>query len=166
MGLFSSKSKKNFFDLLGIKIDSSIESKLIESDKTDKFTDYTCNIQENFKLVDFVTFRFFGQKKDLSGNESFNIVFQNKGQSITINKVKEIVNAISNEYGKDRKGNSKWTNDDDKDISTYWEGREWIIDQNGNSHNELKEKCAQVNFIFNVDDGIDFSILGANYLIK
>ncbi|MCA6515123.1 MAG: hypothetical protein IM577_05920 [Chitinophagaceae bacterium] len=166
MGLFSFNSKKNFYDLLGLQINETTEAELKETDKTADFTDYSTDIKENFKIVDTATFRFFGHQKDLSGKSSFNLIFSNKGQSLTINKIKEIVNAIANEYGKDRRGNGKWTPDDDRAISTYWEGREWIIDIKGNSHKELIENSAQINLIFNLDDGIDFSILGANNLVK
>jgi hypothetical protein len=166
MGLFSSNSKKNFFDLLGLQIDEATEAKLKEIEKTTDFTDYSTDIKENFKIVDTGTFRFFGHLKDLSGKESFNLILSNKEQSLTINKIKEIVNAIADEYGKDRRGNGKWTAEDDKAISTYWEGREWIIDSKGNALKELKENSAQINLNFNLDDGIDFSILGANNLIN
>jgi len=166
MGLFSSNSKKNFFDFLGLQIDKTFEDKLKELEKNNNFTDYFSDVQENFKIIDTATFRFFGHIKNLSGNESFNLILSNKGQSITINKIKEIVNAITNEYGKDRRGNGKWTSEDDKAISTYWEGREWIIDNKGNTHKDLKDNCAQINLIFNLDDGLDFSVLGAHSLIS
>lgn len=166
MGLFSFNSKKNFYDILGLQMDETTEAKLKETEKTTDFTDYSTDVKENFKIIDTATFRFFGHQKDLSGKSSFNLIFSNKEQSITINKIKEIVNAIANEYGKDRRGNGKWTSEDDKAISTYWEGREWIIDSKGNSFKDLKENSSQINLIFNLDDGLDFSVLGANNLIN
>jgi hypothetical protein len=166
MGLFSSKQKRNFLDILGLQISPELESRLIEISKEDSFTDYATDIKENFELFDRAVFRIFGHKKDLSGNSSFNLILENNGQSITINKIKEMVDSISNEYGKDRTGKSKWNVDDDKAISTYWEGREWIIDKKGNTYRDFKGDCIQINLHYNLDEDINFSILGANDLIN
>ena len=94
MGLFSSKPKRNLLDIIGLTINPTIESQLTQTSKSDGFTDYACEIQENFKLFDKATFRIFGHQKDLSGNSSFNLILESKGQSVTINKIKEMVNSI------------------------------------------------------------------------
>ena len=157
MGLFSSKPKRNLLDILGFQVNLEMESKLVEISKEIEFTDYEINIEENFKLFDKVIFRIFGHKKDLSGESQFNMLFKNDGQSLTIEKIEELVNAISNEYGKDRNGKSVWHSNDDNDILTYWAGRSWIIDKKGNVH---------INLNWNIDEGIDFYVLTANRLIK
>ena len=166
MGLFSSKQRRNLLDILGLKINANIESQLIEQSRENDFIDYVFNIKENFELFDKAIFRIFGQNKDLSGNTSFNLILENYGSSITFEKIKKIVNAISSEYGKDRTGKAKWSADDENAISNYWEGREWIIDKKGKTFKEFKKGCVQINLHYEIEEGIDFSILGANNLIK
>lgn len=166
MGLFSSKPKPNFLDFIGLQINSELEPKLNEGPKENDFTDYFIDIKERFELFNRAIFRIFGHKKDLSGNSSFNLILENDGQSVTINKIKEMVNSISSEYGKDRNGKSNWNQDDENAISTYWEGREWIIDRKGKTYRDYKKGCIQINLHFNLDEGIDFSILGANQLMN
>jgi len=166
MGLFSSKPKRNLFDILGLKINADLESQLTEQSRENDFIDYIVNIKENFELFDKIIFRIFGEDKDLSGNTSFNLIFENDGSSITFEKIKNIVNAISSEYGKDRTGKAKWSTDDENTISSYWAGREWIIDKQGKSFKEFKKGRVQINIHFELEEGIDFSILAANNLIK
>jgi len=166
MGLFSSKPKRNFLDILGLQVNQELQSKLVEASKEDSFTDYSVDIIENFKLFDKAVFRIFSHKPDLSGDSSFNLLLENAGQSVTIEKIQIMVDLISNEYGKDRNGKGKWNDNDDNSISTYWEGREWIVDKKGNTYNDFKSGCIQINLHFNLDEGIDFSILGASTLIN
>ncbi|WP_291104074.1 MULTISPECIES: hypothetical protein [unclassified Flavobacterium] len=162
MGFFTSKPKKKALQILEIEITDSLLSKLVETQKLNGFTDYSIEISEKFKLFDIAIFRSFENTKELTNETSFNLILENKNQSITINKVKELVNSFSAEYGNDRNGKSKWTNEDDKAISTYWEGREWILDSKRKSQKVFEKDCCQINFHFNLDDGVDFSILGAN----
>lgn len=166
MGLFSSKPKRNFLDILGLKISPELESRLVEIAKEESFTDYAVDINDNFELFGRAIFRFFDHKKNLSGSTTFNLMLENTGQSLTINKIIEMVDRISTEYGKDRTGKTKWNETDENTISTYWEGREWIIDKKGNIYSDYKHNCIQINLHFSLTDGIDFSILGANNLIS
>ena len=166
MGLFSSKQKRNLLDILGLKINPDLESQLTEQSRENDFIDYVVDIKENFELFDKAVFRIFGQDRDLSGSNTFNLILENDGSTITIEKIKKIVNAISSEYGKDRTGKAKWSAEDENTISNYWEGREWIIDKKGKSFKEFKKDCVQINLHFELEEGIDFSILGANNLIK
>lgn len=94
------------------------------------------------------------------------MILENNGQSITIEKIQILVNAITREYGKDRTGKVNWNDSDDRSISTYWSGREWIIDKKGNSLKDFISGCIQINLHFSLDGGIDFSILGANTLMN
>jgi len=166
MGLFSFKSKKNLFEVIGLQLNSNLESKLEKTNETDSFIDYSVKIKDNFDVFNNATFRFFDKKKDLSGTSSFNIIFESKDMGLTINKIKNIVDTISKEYGKDRRGKGKWTNEDDNSITTYWEGREWIINSKGKTHTKIKKNCAQINLHFHLDEGIDFAIIGASNLVK
>jgi hypothetical protein len=166
MGLFSSKPKRNFLELLGLNIGSDLESQLVEQSNENDFVDYIADIKENFELFDNAKFRIFGQKKDLSGNTSFNLILENNGSSVTFGKIQEMVNTIASEYGKDRTGKTKWTNEDEDAISSYWEGREWIIDSKGKSFKEFEIGCIAINLHFDIEEGIDLSVLGANQLIN
>ena len=166
MGFFTSKPKKKAFEILEIEITKSFLSKLIETENIHGFTDFSTDISEKFKLFDTAIFRSFENTKELTNKTSFNLILENKIQSITINKVKELVNSFATEYGSDRNGESKWTNEDDNAISTYWTGREWIIDNKGKSQKIFGNECCQINIHFNLDEGIDFSILGANLQLK
>ena len=166
MGLFSSKPKRNLLDIIGFNISLDIEPQLKELSKEIDFVDYVVDIKENFELFDKAVFRFFGSKKDLSGNTSFNLILENDGSSVTFGKIKEMVDVISSEYGKDRTGKAKWSIEDEDAVSVYWEGREWIIDKKGKSYKDFKSGCIQFNLHFNLEEGISFSILGANQLIK
>jgi hypothetical protein len=108
----------------------------------------------------------FEHKPDLSVNSSFNLLFENTSQSISIEEIKRIVDIISVEYGKDRTGKGKWTKNDENAISTYWEGREWIIDQKGKTYSTNKIGRIQINLHYSPDEGLDLSVLGANYLLS
>lgn len=114
-------------------------------------------------MFDNAIFRIFGDNKDLSGDATFNLILENKKQTITIKKIVELVNIFSSEYGSDRRGMSKWTDIDSKRVSTYWEGREWIVDATGKSFREYQDGCSQINLFFNPKEGIEFSILNANW---
>ena len=166
MGLFSSKPKRNFLDILGLQISPELESRLVEISKEESFTDYAVDIKENFELFGRAIFKFFDHKKNLTGSASFNLILENTGQSLTINKIIKLVDCISAEYGKDRTGKTKWNEEDENTISTYWEGREWIIDKKGNSYSDYKPHCIQINLHFHLEEGIEFSILSANNLIN
>ena len=162
MGFFTSKPKKKAFQTLEIEMTDNLLSKLVETQKQNGFTDYSIEISEKFKLFDIAIFRSFENTKELTNKTSFNLILENKKQSITINKVKELVNSFSTEYGNDRNGKSKWTDEDDKAISSYWQGREWILDSKNKSQKVFEKGYCQINFQYNTDEGINFSILGAN----
>ncbi len=162
MGFFTSKQKKKAFQVLEIEMNDKLLSKLVETQKQNGFTDYSVEISEKFKLFDNAIFRSFENTKELTTKTSFNLILENQNQSVTINKVKDLVNSFSSEYGNDRNGKSKWTDEDDKAISTYWQGREWIIDSKGKSQKNFEKDCCQINFHFNIEEGVNFSILGAN----
>jgi len=166
MGLFSSKPKANFLDIIGLNISTELESRLKENSKEDSYTDYSVDIKENFELFDRAIFRIFSHKPDLSGDSSFNLILENDGQSVTIEKIKRMVDSIASEYGKDRTGKGKWTKNDENTISTYWEGREWIIDQKGKTYSTNKIGRIQIDFHYRPDEGIDLSVLGANNLLS
>ncbi len=166
MGLFSFKKKKNVLDILGLTIDSTLENKLTEASVESNFTDFEVNISEKFGLFDKATFRIFGGKKDVSGLTSFNLILENTNQSVTIDKIQNFVDTFSREYGNDRTGKSKWQESEANSLTTYWEGREWILDLKGNNHKDFKDNCIQVNFHFDTDEGISLSLLGANQIVK
>ena len=166
MGFFTSKPKKNVFQLLEIELTENFLSNLTEKQKHTNSTDYSAEISERFKLFDIAIFKSFQNTKILTNETSFNLILHNKNQSITINKVIELVNAFSLEFGNDRNGKSKWTNQDDAAISKYWEGREWIINSKGKSQKNFVNDCSQINLHFNIETGVEFSILGANNQIN
>ena len=151
---------------MGLHITPELESKLIESSREDSFTDFSVDIKENFKLFDRAIFRVFSHKPDLSGDSSFNLILENDGQSVTIEKIQRMVDTITNEYGKDRTGKAKWDVQDDNAISTYWEGRQWILDKKGNTLKDFKSGCIQINLHFNLDDGIDFFTWANSFVSK
>jgi len=68
MGLFSSKPKKNIFEILGLNISSEMESKLVLISEEEDYIDYSIDIQDNFELFDRAIFRIFSHKPDLSGH--------------------------------------------------------------------------------------------------
>ncbi len=166
MGLFSSKQKENILEIFGLQFNPEIELKMIEENKTEDYNDFSIEISENFNLFDKAVFRFFSDKPDLSGNTSFNLFFKNDGQSVTFEKIQILVDTLVNEYGKDRTGNSKWTISDENAIGTYWEGREWILDKKGKSYKEIKTDRFHIGIHYDIEDGIDFEILGASILMK
>jgi len=166
MGLFSSKPKENILEIFGLQFNPEIESKMIEENKTEDYTDFSIEISENFNLFDKATFRFFSHEPDLSGNTSFNLFFENDGQSVTLEKIQILVDTLVNVYGKDRTGNSKWTMADENAIGTYWEGREWVLDKKGKSYKEISSDRFHIGIHYNLEDGIDFEILGASTLMK
>lgn len=166
MGLFSSKPKESILKIFGLQFDPELQEKLIEKDKTEDYTDFSIEISERFNLFDKATFRFFSDKPDLTGNTSFNLFFSNDGQSVTLEKIQILVDTLVNEYGKDRTGNSKWTIADENAIGTYWEGREWILDKKGKSFKEIKSDRFQIGIHYDLEDGIDFEIIGASTLMK
>jgi len=166
MKLFKSKQKENFLEFLGIQINQELESELLEISVEENYTDYSLDIVENFELFDTVVFRIFNHQRDLSGNSSFNLLFVNLEKSVTFGKIENLINSICNVYGKDRNGKSYWNETDDNTISQYWEGREWILDKNGNSLKNIKSDCIQINLHFDLEKGIDFSIVGAHLLVK
>jgi hypothetical protein len=139
-----------------------LEEVSVEND----FTDYEVFISENFMLFDKAIFRIFGSKKDISGATSFNLIFDNSNQPVTMRKIQHLVDTISEVYGKDRNGKSRWTGSDGSSISKYWEGREWIIDIKGNSYSDFGENCIQINFHYDSGNGVSLSILGANALVN
>lgn len=164
MGLFS-KPKRKIFDVLDIQINSDLISRLAEKEKGERFTDYSVAISDNFQLFDVAVFKVFSHDKNLSPDNSFNLILLNTTQTITIKKNIEMVNTLSSVYGNDRRGYSKWTDVDTTRVQTYWEGREWIINKDGKSIREFGDGCSQINLFFHLEEGLDFSILGANKLI-
>lgn len=162
MDINSPHLKRKILEILGIQITPDLIFRLIETNKNDAFTDYTAEIIENFELFDTAIFRTFDHNKNLNENSAFNLILENKTKEVTVSKIKNLVNTITLEYGKDRRGKLDWTNEDDKGISTYWTGREWIVDKNKNTLEEFEAGCSQINFSFDFDDGIGLSILGAN----
>jgi len=155
-------SKRRVLDILGIHITPDLILGLKETNKNDRFTDYTTEISENFELFDTAIFRTFDHDKNLNESSSFNLILENKTKEVSVSKIKNLVDTITFEYGKDRRGRLFWNDEDDKRIMTYWSGREWIIDKNRQTLEDFEAGCSQINFRFNFDDGIGLSILGAN----
>ena len=154
--------KRNILEILGIKIDQKLISGLVETSKENNFTDYTTEIIENFELFDTAIFRTFDNSKNLLESTSFNLILENKNQSVTISKISEFVDTITLEYGEDRRGLLLWTDDDNSTISTYWLGREWIVNKHGETFREFSAGCSQINFRYDNEYGIGLSILVAN----
>ena len=166
MGLFSSKPKQNIFEIFDVQLHPELEKNMVEENKTEDYTDFSIGITENFDLFDKAVFRFFGDKPDLSGNTSFNLFFKSESKSFTLEKIKNLVDTLVNQYGKDGNGNSKWTISDENAIATFWEGREWILDIKGRSHKEMTTDCFHLGIHYDLEGGIDFEILGASILMK
>ena len=115
-----------------------------------------------------VIIRIFGTELDLSGKSTFNLLFiENEEEDSPISKMKELINVISNEFGKDRRGKGKWSSEDENRITSFWEGREWILDKKGKTYKEFGSGMSQANLLFNIDSksGVEFSILQANNLL-
>lgn len=166
MGIFTFKKKKDLFAALGINFNEEFQRKLQVENQTKDFTDYSTSIKDDFGLFQKAVFKIFGDNKDIMGNSSFNLILKNKRNNPKIKDIKKLVNSISEKYGNDRNGKGKWAKEDQSSISTYWTGREWIVDKNGKNYKKFEKDCSQINLYYNIGDEIEFSILGANNLIN
>ena len=166
MGFLLFKTKKNFFDILGLKVNSALEKKLTEVKFESRFTDYSVPISDNFGLFDIATFRIFGGKKDISGQTDFNLILGSINSRTTINKIQNFIDTITKEYGNNRMGNGKWQESEVDSLINYWDGREWILDLKGNNYTQFQDNCFQVNFSFDMKDGICLAIIGAHQIVK
>lgn len=156
----------SIFEILGFKFDETTENRLFQLRVQEKFTDYALFFNDRFGIFDYAIFRIFGGKKDISGDSSMNIIFKSVYNDVTIDKIRIAIDYLFNEYGSDTRGEGKLSESEAISMKSFWFGRSWIFDLNGNKHSIFQQNGYQIDFHQNSNNEFQISILGANRLLK
>jgi hypothetical protein len=164
MNIFSYKKKSDIFEIIGLKIDSILEQNLTEINATPNYKDYGIFFKDNFDVFNYAIFKIFGGKKDLSGESSINLILGAAGRDISIDKIINLVNILFNEFGFDKSGNGKIIDSEIDSLSSFWIGREWLLDINFNEQKEFNADSFMLSVYLHSEQNIQLTIMGANKL--
>jgi len=107
---------------------------------------------KEFDIFDFVQFRIFSDKSNITGSNHINVSFFSKTQSGTIEAARNITNKIAELYGKDDHGKKNWDLKDQDNFYQFKLNRFWTLGENATVYsitlNMKKKEGLKLNILF------------------